>query len=307
MSDIEQHLEDYLRLRRSLGYKLQRDGQILPRLVAHVQAAGASTITSELAIQWASSPAARPRTMAARMASVRGFAAYLQTIDPATEIPPAGVFSTRYRRPAPYLWAQEDTRRLLDATGTLEPALKAATMHVLFGLLAVTGMRVGEAVALNREDVDLKAGTVHVCERTAKHDRARLLPLHPTSTDALAGYSRIRERLFPRPTAPTFFIRPDGTALDHQAVGRVMKKLTLQLGLRTDAIKPRSHDLRHSFAVKTLLECQQAGQDVEEKIAALSTYLGHVAPSDTYWYFSATPQLMGEAAQRLEARFGDRA
>ena len=304
MSALEQHLADYLRLRRSLGYKLERDGQILPRLIAHVQVAGADTITNDLAVQWASSPRAAPRTMAARMASVRGFAAYLQTSDPATEVPPAGVFSTRYQRPAPYIWAQDDTRRLLDAAAQLEPELKAATMRALFGLLAVTGMRVGEVVALNRDDLDLQTGVVRVCERTAKHDRARLLPLHPTSVDALRSYARTRDRLCPNPSAKTMFITERGGELDRHVVSRAMKKLTIQLGLRTDTIRPRSHDLRHSFAVRTLLDCQRSGQDVEEKIAALSTYLGHVAPSDTYWYLTATPELMQLAADRLEDRFG---
>lgn len=306
MSALEQHLDNYLQLRRSLGYKLDRVGQILPRLITHVHAAGASTITAELAIEWAAATGAAPRTCAARLASARGFAAYLQTIDPATEVPPAGVFCARYQRPAPYLWAPVDTRRLLDAAATLQPPIKAATMQALFGLLTVTGMRVGEVVALGREDVDLAAGVIRVGEQTTKHQRARLLPLHPTSVDALRHYIHTRDRLCPHPSAQTFFVAADGHALDRHAVSRAMKKLTIGLGLRTDTIRPRSHDLRHSFAVRTLLDCQQAGEHVDQRIAALSTYLGHVAPSDTYWYLTATPELMGLAAQRLEDRFGAR-
>ncbi|MGH2870960.1 MAG: tyrosine-type recombinase/integrase [Solirubrobacteraceae bacterium] len=306
MSALEQHLDDYLRLRRGLGYKLQRDGQILPTLIAYVRAAGANTITSPLAIQWASSTGAAPRTMAARLASARGFAAFLQTIDPATEVPPQGVFPTRYQRPAPYLWSGADIRRLLDAAGALEPPLKSATMQALFGLLAVTGMRVGEVVAVGRDDVDLAAGVIRVGEQITKHERARLLPLHPTSVDALRDYARARDRLCPRPSAQTFFVTADGDALDRHAVSRAMKKLTIQLGLRSDVVRPRSHDLRHSFAVRTLIDCQQAGEQVDERIAALSTYLGHVAPSDTYWYLTATPELMERAAQRLDDRYGAR-
>lgn len=306
MSTLERHLDDYLRLRRGLGYKLQRDGQILPTLIAHVLAAGADTITSQLAIEWARSTCAAPRTCAARLASARGFAAYLQTIDPATEVPPRGVFVVRYQRPAPYLWSQAEIRRLLEAAGGLEPPLKATTMQALFGLLAVTGMRVGEVVQVGRDDVDLSAGVIRVGEQITKHERARLLPLHPTSVDALRGYVRTRDRLCPRPSAATFFLAADGSALDRHAVSRAMKKLTIQLGLRSDSVRPRTHDLRHSFAVRTLLDCQQAGEQVDERIAALATYLGHVAPTDTYWYLTATPELMELAAQRLDDRFGAR-
>lgn len=306
MSTLEQHLDDYLRLRRGLGYKLARDEQILPMLITHVRAAGASSITSQLAIQWAGSTGAAPRTCAARLASARGFAAYLQTIDPATEVPPQGVFATRYRRPAPYLWSQADIRRLLQAAGALQPPLKAATTQALFGLLAVTGMRVGEVVQVGRDDVDLTAGVIRVGEQITKHQRARLLPLHTTTVQALRDYARTRDRLCPQPSTHAFFVAADGSALDRHAVHRAMKKLTTQLGLRSDTVRPRSHDLRHSFAVRTLIDCQQSGEQVDERIAALSTYLGHVAPSDTYWYLTATPELMGLAAQRLDDRFGAR-
>lgn len=304
MSALDEHVAGYLRLRRALGYKLERHGQILPTLVAHVEAGGAGTITSGLAIEWAMSTSAAPRTWAARLACARGFAAYLRTIDPATEIPPQGVFSIRYRRPTPYLWSQADIRRLLAAAGALEPSLRAASLKALFGLLAVTGMRVGEAVAIGRDDVDLDAGVITVADRIAKHQRARLLPLHHTTVDALREYARTRDRLCPRPAAATFFVAADGGALTRHMVAGVMKKITIGLGLRTDQIRPRSHDLRHSFAVGALIDCQRAGEPVDERIAVLSTYLGHVAPSDTYWYLTATPQLMELAAQRLHDRFG---
>lgn len=303
MTALDEHVAEYLRLRRALGYKLERHGQILPTLVAHVHTAGAGTITSRLAIEWAMSTSAAPRTWAARLACARGFAAYVHTIDPVTEIPPEGVFSVRYQRPAPYLWSQADIRRLLTAAGALESPLRAASLKALFGLLAVTGMRVGEVVAIGRDDVDLAAGVITVAGRIAKHQRARLLPLHHTTVDALSDYARARDRLCPRPAATTFFIAADGSALTRHMVAGVMKRLTLGLGLRTDQVRPRSHDLRHSFAVGALIDCQRAGQPVDERIAVLSTYLGHVAPSDTYWYLTATPELMGLAAKRLHDRF----
>lgn len=307
MSALHEHLAEYLRLRRALGFKLERHGQILPQLIAYLHARGASTITSELAIAWArSATGTRPRSWASRLAAARGFAAYLQTIDPATEVPPQGVFSVRYQRPAPYLWSQADIRRLVDAAGRLEPPIKAASMQALFGLLAVTGMRVGEAVALDRRDVDLAAGVICVREQVAKHERARLLPLHETTTQALAGYARARDRLCPVPRSTTFFLGVRGNALNRTETGRAMRQITTELGLRTETVHPRAHDLRHSFAVRCLVDCQRAGEPVDKRIAALSTYLGHVAPADTYWYLTATPELMGLAAQRLHHRFGAR-
>jgi integrase/recombinase XerD len=306
MSDLEQHLHDYLALRRALGYKLEHHERILPGLIAQVHAAGKGTITSQVAIDWAMATRSIPRAWADRLTCARGFAAYLQTIDPATEIPPQGVFATRYQRPVPYIWSQLDIRRLLEAAGELEPALKAATMRALFGVPAVTGMRVGEVVAITRDDVDLRAGVITVRAQFAKHERARLLPLHQTTIHALGDYARRRDRLCAHPAAGTFFLAPHGNALDRHAVSRAMRKLTTQLGLRSDTVRPRTHDLRHSFAVRTLVDCQQAGERVDERIAALSTYLGHVAPSDTYWYLTATPELMGLAAQRLQDRFGAR-
>lgn len=305
MSALDEHLANYLRLRRALGYKLEEYGRTLPQLIAFLEANGASTITSELAIVWArSTTGARPRSWAARLTMARQFAGYLQTLDPATEVPPAGVFGAPYQRPAPYLWSQADIRRLVEAAGRLEPPIKATSMQALFGLLAVTGMRVGEAVAIDRGDVDLTNGVICVREQVAKHERARLLPLHDTTTNALAHYARTRDRLCPAPRSTTFFVGVRGNPLNRTETGRAMRKLTTELGLRTETVHPRAHDLRHSFAVRCLVDCQRAGESVDQRIAALSTYLGHVAPADTYWYLTATPELMGLAAQRLHDRFG---
>jgi integrase len=305
MSSLAQHLEEYLRVRRALGYKLERHGQILPDLITYLQEHGSSTITSELAIAWArSTTGACTRHWANRLGACRGFAAYLQTIDPTNEIPPAGVFAGGYRRPAPYLWSQQDIGRLLDAARTLRPALKAATCEALFGLLGVTGMRVGEAVALERNDVDLAAGVITIAEQAAKLERARLIPVHPTTITALERYLQTRDRLCPRPRSTRFFLSPRGGAWDRNQVTKTLRQITIALGLRTRTVHPRTHDLRHSFAVRILADAQQAGIPVDERIAVLATYLGHKAPSDTYWYLSTTPELMGLAAQRLDQRFG---
>jgi integrase/recombinase XerD len=304
MSALDDHVADYLRLRRALGFKLERAGRILPQLVAYLQAAGASTVTRELAISWARLPAgAQPRHWAARLSIARGFAAYLHTIDPATEVPPVGVFAVRYQRPTPYLWSPADIARLLAAARALRPPLRAASLEALFGLLAVTGMRIGEALALERDDVDLHTEVITIRAQVAKQERARLIPLHPTSADALRRYTVERDRLCPRPRSTAFLLSGAGTALDRSRVGKTLRQLTTALGLRSLTVRPRAQDLRHSFAVRTLIDWQRSGE-VAPRIAALSTYLGHVSPRETYWYLTATPELMQPAAERLQARFG---
>jgi integrase/recombinase XerD len=305
MSELSQHMRDYLRLRRALGFKLERAGRLLPQLVAYLEAAGAATVTSEFAIAWARLPQrAHPNHWAQRLAIARGFARYLRALDPATEVPPAGVFPTRRHRPTPFLWSQRDVCRLLQGARALRPALRAATYETLFGLLATCGMRVGEAVGLDRDDVDLQAGVITI--RHAKFDRPRLVPLHPTVTEALSRYAAERDRLCPRPRARAFFVSSAGTRLDRSGVAKTLRQITTSLGMRTETVHPRAHDLRHSFAIDTLIRWQHSGLSVDEHIATLSTYLGHVSPADTYWYLSASPELMGLAAQRLHTRYGGR-
>jgi len=303
MSALCRHVEDYLRLRRALGFKLERAGRLLPQLVAYLEAAGAATVTSELAIAWARQPGrARPSHWAQRLAIARGFARYLQTIDPAAEVPPPGVFPARRHRPAPYLWSQSDISRLLEAARGLRPRLRAATYEALFGLLGASGMRIGEAIGLARDDVDLESGVITI--REAKFDRSRLVPLHPSVTQALSRYVAERDRLCPRPRSKAFFLSGAGTALDRSSAGKVFRRITIAIGVRTATAHPRMHDLRHSFAVETLIRWQRSGVDIDKHIAALSTYLGHISPADTYWYLSASPELMGLAAERLQMRFG---
>ena len=303
MSGLSGHVEDYLRLRRALGFTLERAGRLLPQLVTYLEAAGAVTISSELAIAWARLPErARPNHWAQRLAIARGFARYLQTIDPATEVPPPGVFPTRRCRPTPYLWSEIDICRLLEGARALHSPLRAATHETLFGLLAASGMRVGEAIGLQRDDVNLGTGVITI--REAKFDRSRLVPLHPSVTEALRRYAGERDRLCPRPRSGAFFLSGVGTALDRSGVSKALRKITTAIGVRTETVHPRAHDLRHSFAVQTLIRWQRSEMNVDDHIAVLSTYLGHVSPADTYWYLSASPELMELAVQRLQVRFG---
>jgi integrase len=290
-------------LRRALGYKLERAGHLLPKLVAYLEAAGSPTLTSELAISWARLPAqARPNHWAARLAVARGFARYLNTIEPATGVPPTGVFPSRRHRPAPYLFSEQDIAGLLDGARTLRSPLRAATYETLFGLLAVSGMRVGEAAGLDRGDVDFQTGVITI--REAKFDRTRLVPLHGTTTAALHAYVTERDRLCPAPRSVAFFLSSAGTRLNRSDVAKTMRRITTDMGLRNATLRPTAHQLRHSFAVRTLIEWQRSGESVDEHIATLSTYLGHIAPADTYWYLSASPELMAMAAERLDSRFG---
>lgn len=305
MSALAGHVEDYLRLRRALGYRLERAGHLLPKLVAFLETAGSPTLTTDLAISFARLPAnARPGHWAARLAVVRGFARYLQTIDAATEVPPTAVFPVRRHRPAPYLWSENDIVRLLERARALRPPLRAASHEALLGLLAVSGMRVGEAVGLDRDDVDFGAGIITI--RHAKFDRPRLVPLHSTTTAALRAYATERDRLRPVRHSTAFFVSGVGTRLDRGGVAKALRRITTAMGLRSETVRPTPHQLRHTFAVRTLVDWHRSGVRVEEHIAVLSTYLGHVSPADTYWYLSATPELMALAAERLDARFGAR-
>ena len=302
-SVLEAHLDDYLRLRRALGFKLKEDGHLLKQLIAYVEAAGATTLSSEMAIRWARlREGVHPNHWAKRLRIARGFASYLQTIDPTTEIPPPDVFPVRRQRATPYLFSEHDISRLLQEARSLRRPLRAASYEALFGLLAVSGMRVGEAIALQREDVDLDAGVITI--RQAKHDRARLVPLHPTAAEALRRYASERDRLCPRPRSRAFFLSSAGTTVPKSCLGTTFREITTRIGLRTGAVHPRIHDLRHRFAVQTLIDWERSGIKIDEHITTLSTYLGHVSPADTYWYLSASPELMALAAERVHDRFG---
>jgi integrase/recombinase XerD len=239
--------------------------------------------------------------LAKRLRIARGFAAYLQTIDPRTEIPPPDVFPTRRQRATPYLFSQQDICRLLAEARRLRHPLRAASYEALFGLLAVSGVRIGEAVALERSDVDFDAGRITI--RKAKGDRARLVPLHPTAIDALRRYASVRDRLCPRPRSRAFFLSSAGTPVHPNALRATFREILTRIGIRSDEVRPRIHDLRHRFAVQTLIDWHRSGVNIDEHIPTLSTYLGHVSPADTYWYLSASPELMALAADRLADTF----
>jgi integrase len=299
VSPLAGHLEDYLRLRRGMGFQLGRHGQVLPHFVAYLDANGATTVTVELATAWARQPEGiKPITVDFRISAVRGFARYLHAINPAHQIPPAGLLAAPRRRPAPYIYSPEEIARVLEAAGRLKPPLRAVTCQTLLGLLAATGMRCGEALALARSDVDLAEGLVTV--RHAKFDRMRLVPLHRSVTAELGAYATRRDRLCPGPSCDRFFVSVTGRPLRRGDAEAIFRDITTAVGLRTDSVHPRMHDLRHTLAVRTLIDGHRSGEDISSLLPVLSTYLGHVEPANTYWYLSAVPELMQLAAARLE-------
>jgi integrase/recombinase XerD len=301
MNTLRQALEDYLTIRRSLGFKLEKEGRVLAAFVTHAHAAGADTITTEHALAWATLPAdTSPGWWATRLRMVRGFARYLQTIDPVVEVPPAKLLIGRNRRPVPYLYSDHDVAALLAAARTLSPALKSATVQTVIGLLAVTGLRIGEVRRLDGDDIDWAGGLLKV--RESKFGKSRLVPLHPSTVEALRSYCKLRDRLCSRPSAPSLFVSTRGGRLAHSSIYPAFRELLTRTGLDqpSSARRPRLHDFRHSFAVKTLLGWYRDGADVAAHLPLLSTYLGHVDPAATYWYLSAAPELLGLAAERLQ-------
>ena len=305
MSALSAHVDDYLRLRRGLGFKLAFEGVVLPRFVEYLHAAGATSVRTELAIAWAQLPqGVAPISWSHRLGAVRGFARYMTTIDASTQVPPAGVFGGQGPRPTPYLWSEQDIRRLLTAARDLQTPFRAATYESFLGLLAVSGMRSGEAMSLQAKDVDLDAGVITVSQ--AKFGRTRLIPLHPSTTTQLASYAGRRGELHRQPRSKTFFVSDAGTCLKSSTVDHTFRQMVTGLGLASSTVHPRMHDLRHAFAVRTLINWHLAGHDIETRIPALVSYLGHVSPASTYWYLSASPELMELAAGRLEEHFGGR-
>ena len=306
MSSLDDCLVDYLQIRRQLGFELKRAGRELAGFVAFLEQARAERITSELALQWACQPAASERYHSLRLGMVRGFAQYLATLDPQSEIPPADLLPGRLRRITPYLYCEREITALMAAAGALMPALRGATYRTVIGLLAVTGIRIGEALALDREDVSLDDGVLRL--RVAKQHKQRLVPLHETTTNALGEYARARDDACPRPATAAFFLSASGTAICGSVFDRTFRKLLRQVEPQPGAgpAHRRAHDLRHTFAVQTLLRWHHAGVDVERAMPLLSTYLGHIDPSSTYWYLHATPELMRPVARKLEGIQGGR-
>ena len=295
-------LEEYLALRRALGFILDGPCRALHSFVAYAEHEGAFSIRTDLALKWAMQPDCQPAQWANRLSMVRRFARYMSALDARTEIPPDGLLPHRFRRKYPYIYTEEEITHLIGAAQNLSSplGLRAATYSTLLGLLAVTGMRVSEPVALDRDDIDLAQGILII--RRTKFGKSRMLPLHATTVEALRHYHKLRDRVFRN--TKSFFVSERGIRLTVWSVRKTFILLSRQTGLRglDDRHGPRLHDLRHRFAIETLLSWYRAGIDVERRMPELSAYLGHVHVNDTYWYISAVPELLQLATLRLEQR-----
>lgn len=304
---LRRHLEDYLKLRRSVGFKLDRTEKLLGLFLDHLEVHGQVRITTEAAITWASqSETASTNWWAHRLSVVRNFARHLHAIDPVHEVPPPGVFPTEPARAVPYIYSEAEISALTAAAGRLVSPLRAATYETLIGLLTITGLRIGEALALDRDDVDLAAGVLRV--RDSKFGKSRHVPIHASTVDALVAYGRRRDELCPSPRHRSWFVSLAGTRLHYCSVHRTWLSLVDAAGLtpRSRSCRPRPHDLRHRFAALTLLGWYRDGLDVQAHLPLLSTYLGHTNPAQTYWYLTGTPELLGIVADRLDGAASNR-
>jgi integrase/recombinase XerD len=301
MTALGEALADYLRIRRRLGFEMPQDGRLLQGLVEFLERAGAQRVTTELALRWARTPAdAHPHRWRQRLSVARGFARHLATIDPASEVPSKDLVPATRPRIAPYVYTDAEIAALMAAARRLRPPLRAARHETLIGLLAVTGMRPGEALALDRQDVDLRHGVLHV--RAGKQKRQREVPLHESTISALREYARRRDARFPTPSTPAFFISARGRRMARGELNQTFARLIREVGLdgRGARARPRPHDLRHAFAVRTLLDWYRSGEDIDRRMPLLCTYLGHVDPASTYWYLEAVPELLELISRRLE-------
>jgi integrase/recombinase XerD len=313
MNTLREAVRDYLDMRRSLGFKLRETGKELIDFIRFLEQHNAGHITQVLALAWAQQPPnAQPAYWAHRLSSVRGFARYRSATDPRTQIPPPGLLPFQPKRARPYLYSEEEIRSLLRAALRLphryrRGKLRPWTFYCLFGLLSVSGLRLGEARNLELPDVDLKAGVLTI--RGAKFGKTRLVPLHASTCAVLADYLARRQRHWAgRAPSSYLFLSNWGNRLDGGEIRRTFYALSRQIGLRgpSDSHGPRLHDMRHRFATNTLVQWYRSGQDPERRLPLLSAYLGHVHVADTQWYLEGSPELMREAMRRLQQRWEGR-
>ena len=313
MNTLREAIHEYIEMRRNLGFKMNDTRRELLAFATFMEQQQVPFITVELTLAWAQQPVnAQPAHWARRLSIVRVFARHRKATDPRTEIPAPGLLPFRPKRATPYLYSDEEIRKLLQAALDMpyaneRCALHPWTYHCLFGLLVVSGIRVGEACNLELRDIDSDAAVLTI--RGAKFGRDRLVPLHGSTCEVLADYVARRDRHWQgRPVSPYLFVSSRGNRLDKADITRTFHRLSRLIGLRgkTDRHGPRLHDMRHRFANCTLVNWYRRDQDPERLLPVLSAYLGHVHIADTQWYLEATPELMREAMRRLESRWEGR-
>lgn len=302
MTDLRQAVDDYLRLRRSLGHQMAEAAYLLPDFVSFMVDRGKQTVIIAAALDWMEAREPKVITTASprRITAVRGFARHLSGIDPATEVPPLGLVPYNRRRGQIFLYSDADIAAIMTAAKeTIPQPLRAATYHTLIGLLTTSGLRIGEAIKLDRDDIDCTEGVLHI--RESKFGKSRMVPLRDSTTRALREYDRLREDLMPRVKDPAFFLSLTGKRLIYACVHPVFRVLVDTAGVGPDAPhRPRLHELRHTFAIRTLLHWYRTKDNIQARIPSLSTYTGHREPAYTYWYLSAAPELLALAAARRD-------
>ncbi len=300
---LQDMAEDYLALRRSFGYRLTGHDRPLADFVAYLDRAGLDTVTAESALAWAIESGTTPLRHAQRLSIARGFATYLHALDPRNEVPPRDLLPEGRRRVPPHIYTAGELAGLMVESRRLQPPLRAATIETVIGLLVVTGMRSGEAVRLDRGHVDLGTGRLRIIK--TKFDKSRELALHPSTVEALKAYGHLRDRRRPCPATDGFFVSSTGRRLSQASLERsfaeLVRRAALEPAAGSRARRPRPHDVRHSFAVATLIRWHRTGQDVQALLPALSAQLGHVDPASTYWYLTAVPELLALASKRVQA------
>jgi integrase/recombinase XerD len=306
MKRLHQAVDDYLALRRSLGFKLRDFDVCLHEFVCFLKKKGSPHITNRLAEEYVTQrPGEKPVSWPRRLRIIRGFAGYRIGADPRTEIPPPGLLRFRSQRARPYLYSEDETRRLLEAALQMKSpyALQPHTYYCLFGLLAVTGLRLSEAINLQPQDVDLSEGVLTI--RDAKFGKSRLVPLHPSTCAVLLNYAKRRDKLLAGCPVTSFLMTGRGRKLQKPHLSKIFRDLSRQVGIRKPGVRhgPRLHDFRHRFAIKTLLHWYRKGEPVAQRMPVLSTYLGHANASGTYWYLGSTPELLAAASKLIENRW----
>jgi len=305
MSTLLDALENYLALRRGLGSELRDPDAQLHHFVEFLQREGSSVITTELALRWATAAtSATPATWASRLGDVRRFAMWLSATDPRTEVPPRGLLPYRYRRQPPYIYSDAEIEWIVREAARLPSpsGLRAQTYATLFGLLATTGLRLSEALALDRDDVDLNAGVLAI--RRTKFGKSRFVPVHDSTRRALRAYAQRRDVLLSHALSSAFLLSERGSRVTQCSARYNFVVVSRAIGLRPPARGhhhghgPRLHDMRHRLAARTLVRWYREGRDVERELPKLSTYLGHVHVADTYWYIEAVPELLQLATER---------
>ncbi|CAN5547706.1 tyrosine-type recombinase/integrase [soil metagenome] len=301
-SSMASKVKAYLAYRRGLGYELKIEGQMLGQFAAFAdRRQHRGPHTTELALRWArATPSADRLYWARRLEVVRCLARHLAPTEPGTEIPLRGLLGPAHRRTAPHIYSDVEIAGLMTSACKLGPTggLRPQTYRTLIGLLAATGLRNSEALHLARHDAELDRGLLTI--RMTKFRKTRLVPLHATTTAALRTYSEFRDRSWPNARSDRFFVNDHGLPLPYSTVHTVFRKLCNDLCIASNPRRPRMHDLRHTFACRRVEAWSDAGVDVTHSLAALSTYLGHVKVTDTYWYITATPDLMARAAAKFE-------